>query len=178
MRAIAAISMLVAALLLAMSCASTTAADTAVTFLKVSEIAENPSVLPSEGLVNTGQPNAAVLDAAAEAGFSAVIDFRGPDEDRGLDEVAEVEKRGMRYIAIPVTGKGGVSFENAAKLDDALSDLKGPVLLHCKSGNRAAAILALREKQNGADNEAALAVGVDAGLTGLRGVVEARLAGD
>ena len=149
---------------------------TEVRHVKTSDILSDPDSLPKAGLLTTGQPDAAVLDVVAEAGFAAVIDFRGVDEDRGIDEQAEVESRGLRYVSIPVSGADDISFDNAAILDQVLSETDGPVLLHCKSGNRAAAVLALREKQNGADSEVALALGLDAGLTRHRGVVEERLA--
>lgn len=139
------------------------------------DILSGEASLPAEGIVTTGQPDAELLDVIAEAGFAAVVDFRGPDEDRGLDEKTAVEERGMRYIAIPVAGTDDISYENARLLDDALGGIDGPVLMHCASGNRAAAILALRAKQNGADAEAALQTGLDAGLTRSRKVVEERL---
>jgi uncharacterized protein (TIGR01244 family) len=151
-------------------------AITEVRHVTTSEILSNPDALPTTGLLTTGQPDSAVLDVIAEAGFGAVIDFRGVDEDRGFDEQAEVESRGLRYVSIPVSGSDDISFDNAAILDQVLSETDGPVLLHCKSGNRAAAVLALREKQNGADSESALALGLEAGLTRHRDVVEERLA--
>ena len=153
---------------------SNTAPD--VRLVKTSEILSDPDALPTTGLLTTGQPDAAVLDVVAEAGFGTVIDFRGVDEDRGIDEQAEVESRGLRYVSIPVSGADDISFDNAAILDQVLSETDGPVLLHCKIGKRASALRALREKQNGADSEAALALGIDAGLTRHRDVVEERLA--
>ena len=47
--------------------------------------------------------------------------------------------------------------------------------MHCGSGNRAGALLALREKLNGAENGAALEFGREAGLTRLEPVVIERL---
>ena len=66
--------------------------------------------------------------------------------------------------------------QNAANLDQILSDYDGPVLVHCGSGNRVGALLALRQSLLGADDEDALAYGKSAGLTGLEPVVRARLA--
>jgi hypothetical protein len=48
-------------------------------------------------------------------------------------------------------------------------------LLHCGSGNRVGALLALRESQDGADDESALEYGRSAGLTKLEPVVIKRL---
>ncbi len=151
-------------------------APTEVRHVETDLIISDSSLLPEHGILTTGQPDAAVLDAIADAGYVAVIDFRGVDEDRGIDERDAVESRGLRYVSIPVTGDAAVNYENAALLDQALGEIEGPVLLHCASGNRAAAILALREKQNGAHSDAALELGLEAGLTGHRDLVEERLA--
>jgi uncharacterized protein (TIGR01244 family) len=129
-----------------------------------------------DGITTAGQPDARQLAAAAESGFEYVIDLRGPDEDRGIDEQAVVEGLGMSYISLPVVGPDGVTYGNASALDKLLSEARGPVLIHCSSGNRAGALLALRSKLNGADNESALALGVAAGVTVLKPTVEQKLA--
>ena len=126
-------------------------------------------------LVSTGQPDEAVLASVKAAGFVAVIDMRGPSEARGIDESSAVESLGMTYVSLPVSGSGDVSFENAAALDKILSDLDGPVFMHCASGNRVGALMALRASQSGASREDALAAGKAAGLTRLEPVVAKRL---
>ena len=131
---------------------------------------------PLEGITTSGQPDAEALEQLAIQGYTTIIDLRGPDEDRTFDEPAAVEELGMDYISLPVVGAGGVTFENAALLDRLLSEAAGPVLLHCSSGNRSGALLALRAKLNGADDDAALALGRGAGLTRLESVVVERLA--
>ena len=113
--------------------------------------------------------------ALAEAGYAAVIDLRRPEENRGIEEQAEVERLGMSYVSIPVDGADGVTYDNASLLDQVLEQTEGPVLIHCGSGNRAGALLSLREKLNGADNETALAVGRAGSLTRLEPVVIERL---
>ncbi|MEO8467158.1 MAG: sulfur transferase domain-containing protein [Gammaproteobacteria bacterium] len=128
------------------------------------------------GITTAGQPSADQLAAAAKSGIKTVIDLRGLVEDRGLDERATVEKLGMSYVTLPVEGGNGVTYANATALDKLLATAKGPVLVHCATGNRAGALLALRDKLNGADNESALALGVASGLTGLKPVVEKKLA--
>lgn len=131
---------------------------------------------PLEGITTAGQPNSQQFTAAAASGFKAVIDLRGPQEDRGMDEKASVEALGMSYISLPVEGAGGVTYGNAAALDKLLAELPRPVLIHCSTGNRAGALLALRAKLNGADNESALALGVAGGVTALKPAVEQKLA--
>lgn len=131
---------------------------------------------PVAGITTAGQPNAAQLEAAAKAGFKSVIDLRGANEDRGIDEPAFVKEFGMSYVSLPIAGADDVTYANASALDKLLAKLEAPVLIHCTTGNRAGAMLALRAKLEGADRESALALGVDAGLKGLQPTVEQKLA--
>lgn len=131
---------------------------------------------PLTGITTAGQPSAAALENAAQAGFKTVIDLRGVAEERGFDERATVERLGMRYVNLPIEGAAAVTYENAAALDRLLAELPKPILLHCSTANRAGAMLALRAKHNGADNAAALELGVAAGLVGLKATVEQKLA--
>lgn len=130
---------------------------------------------PLENVTTGGQPDAASLESLAESGYTTVIDLRRPEEDRGIDESAAVEGLGMSYVSIPVDGANGVTYENAELLNQVLGQAEGPVLIHCGSGNRAGALLSLREKLNGADNETALAVGRAGSLTRLEPTVVERL---
>jgi len=130
---------------------------------------------PLQGITSAGQPTSEQFTAAAAEGFKTVIDLRPASEDHGLDEKATVEKLGMKYIVLPVSGGKDITYANAAALDKLLGEAKGPVLLHCASGNRAGALLALRAKLKGADDEAALALGVASGVTGLQPVVTEKI---
>ena len=136
-------------------------------------------VKPVDGMTSSGQPNEEVLKVFADSGYSVVIDMRGPDEDRGMDDFeGAVVATGMQYLAFPVVGAEQVSFETAAKLDALLQGIDGPVLMHCGSGNRVGAVLALRESLNGASDEESIQFGKDAGLTRLEDLVRERLAED
>jgi uncharacterized protein (TIGR01244 family) len=129
-----------------------------------------------QGVTGLGQPDEKKLEELDAAGYAAVIDLRGPDEDRGMpDERAAVEGLGMSYIALPILGASDITYENANALDELLAQFDKPVLVHCGSGNRAGALLALRAKLNGADDETALEAGRETGLQGLEGVVKERL---
>jgi uncharacterized protein (TIGR01244 family) len=130
---------------------------------------------PLPGITSGGQPDEAALESLAEAGYVAVIDLRGENENRGFDEKSKVEALGMSYLALPVSGGADVSYENASELDRMLAEIDGPVLIHCGSSNRVGALLALRHKMNGASSEEALKLGEEAGLSSLRGAVETRL---
>ena len=142
----------------------------------IAQVAEAGKVSPVDGMTTSGQPDVAALKVFADSGYAAVIDLRGVNEDRGFDQRYAVEEFGMTYVTLPIEGRPAVNFENAEKLDEILAQFDGPVLVHCKSGNRAAALLALRASLHGADDETALAVGREAGLTALEDVVRERLA--
>ncbi len=133
--------------------------------------------IPSEPrFLSGGQPDEAVLEAIAAAGFTLVVDFRGEDEDRGIDEKEIVERLGMSYVNVPVDVPDGVNFDNAATLNQLIEKNDGRVFLHCGSGNRAGAMFALRESLLGADDEEAVAAGKAAGLMRLENTVRQRLA--
>lgn len=143
--------------------------------VEIDEVVTGQAEFPASGAVSTGQPNADALKIAADAGYVAVIDLRGANEERGLDEAATVESLGMRYIALPIDDKASVNFDNAQKLDILLSEFDAPVLIHCGSGNRVGALVALRASLHGASEEEAVASGRAAGLTSLEPLVKERL---
>lgn len=143
--------------------------------LDVDKLQNSEQLQPVDGITSTGQPDADDLALVAEAGYVAVVDLRGTDEDRGIDEAAVLERLGLTYISLPLSSPDAINFENAAKLEEILAGIEGPVLLHCGSGNRVGALLALRHSQGGASDEDAVSYGRAAGMTGLEPVVRARL---
>ena len=131
-----------------------------------STIAQVPR--PLEGILSMGQPTPQQIEDAARAGVRTVINLR-TDAEGGFEwEQAAVEGLGMRYVRIPIAGADDLTRDNVKRLDDVLREdlARGQVLLHCASGNRNGALLALREAwMRGASPEAALEVGRAAGLT-------------
>ncbi|MGV8961585.1 MAG: beta-lactamase hydrolase domain-containing protein [Stenotrophomonas sp.] len=128
------------------------------------------------GLYTAGQPSAAQLREAAHNGVTTVIDLRQPDEDRGFDEAAATAQLGLRYVRLPIAGAAGITEDNARALHQLLAQEHGPVLLHCASGNRVGALLAvINTRLEGAGIEPALALGRRAGLTSLEPVTRALL---
>ena len=172
---------LLALLALALPATSVFADDDAlagVSSLKVdlAQVVELGTVSPVDGVTSAGQPDEAALEVFADVGYVAVIDIRGAGEQRGIDDEASlVEEMGMYYVPFPIEDKSAISFENARKLDALIAEHDGPVLVHCGSGNRVGALLALRASLDGADDEAAIALGKEGGLTRLEGVVRERL---
>ncbi|MGB3394438.1 MAG: sulfur transferase domain-containing protein [Stenotrophomonas sp.] len=131
---------------------------------------------PRERLFTSGQPGVQQLHEAAAAGVTTVIDLRTPQEDRGYDEQATAEKLGLRYVRLPIGGAGDINEANARTLDRLLKQDAGTTLLHCASGNRVGALLALaRARVDGASSEEALQFGRDAGLGSLEPVVRKEL---
>lgn len=158
------------------ACAEESGVDAgAAAFIDVERITAETDLAPVNGLRAAGQPDADVLQRFAEAGYAAVIDMRAEDEDRGMDEKTVVEGLGLDYILLPIDDAEDVSFDAARRLDELLSGYEGPVLVHCASGNRVGALLALRESLAGASDEVALDYGKRSGLTRLEPLVRERL---
>ncbi len=90
------------------------------------------------------QPDVSDLDVWAADGATLVVNLRSREETDGLpfDESQAVIDRGMAYLDIPVGGADGVSSEAVSRLARALADHPGPVVLHCRSGMRAAHVYA------------------------------------
>ena len=128
------------------------------------------ATVPMPGVVSGGQPTEAQIESAAERGYRTVINLR-TEQEAGFEWERElVESSGMRYVHIPVAGGDGLTRENVEALDAALAEAReeGPVLLHCGSGNRIGAMLALRAAWvEGSDPDTALQYGLGTGLTGL-----------
>ncbi len=110
-----------------------------------------------------GQPTPEGLVNARDAGVTLVINAR-PDSEMSYDEGQYVRMLGMRYVSVPFV---------PATLDDAkvaafLKEVRehdGPILLHCSSGNRVAALWAIHEiKDLGVPPEQAVARARQLGL--------------
>lgn len=130
---------------------------------------------PRPGLHTGGQPSPEQLDELAQSGVRTVIDLRGINENRGFDERSQAKALGLHYISLPIDGAADLTLANAAALRQALGNGDG-VLLHCGSGNRAGALLAMIAAQHeGASKEEALALGRKAGLTSLEPQVAEKL---
>lgn len=130
---------------------------------------------PQPGLHTGGQPSQDDLVRLKSQGVRTVIDLRGAQEDRGYDEAAEAQRLGLNYIALPISGKDDVNAANAKALGELLRAQDGDVLLHCASGNRVGALLALDAATRGVPREEALELGRKAGLTSLEPVVVEQL---
>jgi uncharacterized protein (TIGR01244 family) len=134
---------------------------------------------PRPGLYTGGQPAADTWAAMAAAGVGTVINLRPDAELAGRDEAAEVRAAGMAYHQIPVAGADGITAENADRLWALLKDAKGPVVVHCASGNRVGGLLAIAAARHGAlQPEGALALGREAGMASTEAKAKAVLSSE
>lgn len=117
-----------------------------------------------------------MLERAQQQGVTLVVRLRAEGEPLQAEQAEWAEQLGMQLVHIPVAGAAGLTQDNARALDAALAQNEGRALVHCGSGNRAGALLALRAfyVQQLAP-EQALQLGEDAGLTRLRDAVKAQL---
>jgi uncharacterized protein (TIGR01244 family) len=131
---------------------------------------------PRPGLLTGGQPSPSDWAALKAQGVTMVVNLRPDAEMAGRNEAAEVAAAGMAYVGIPVAGADAIDADNARRLWTLLKVNGAPVFVHCASGNRAGALLALGAAQSGGMTpEAALEFGRQAGLAGLEPVVRERL---
>ncbi|MDX2412372.1 MAG: hypothetical protein QNK16_08965, partial [Woeseiaceae bacterium] len=56
------------------------------TYVEIASVNESGHVEPVDGITAAGQPDVAALKVFADSGYVAIVDMRGPDEDRGMDD--------------------------------------------------------------------------------------------
>jgi uncharacterized protein (TIGR01244 family) len=145
---------------------------TATLKVDLATVVSEGTVLPVNGVSTAGQPDEAALAVFAKQGYTTVIDIRGENENRGLDEAAVVADLGMEYVNFPIAGADAINFDNARTLAAMIKAADGPVLVHCGSANRVGALLALEKSIEGASDAEALEFGTKAGMSSLKPVVE------
>jgi protein tyrosine phosphatase (PTP) superfamily phosphohydrolase (DUF442 family) len=81
-----------------------------------------------------------------------------------------VSKTGMTFIQIPIAGADDLTKEKVQAVADAIEQSNGKnTLIHCASGNRVGAVMALKAAWiDGLGAEAAISVGESYGLTSLK----------
>jgi uncharacterized protein (TIGR01244 family) len=122
----------------------------------------------------SGQPTPAAIAELKASGITTVIDLRPDAETPDLDEKAETEKAGLKYLALPIAGAADLTPANVTRFDQLLKQTATDnVLIHCASGNRVGAMLALQARWlQGKSAEESLAIGQAAGMTGLTAEVQ------
>lgn len=121
-----------------------------------------------------GTPSPNEYRLASSHNFKTVINLRGENEMDLTEHRRLAQSAGLTYVHFPVDSNEAYSKQNieafAKTIDEAQK--RGPVILHCGSGNRVGAMLALRghwlQNLSAAD---ALQLGKDAGMTSLAGKI-------
>jgi uncharacterized protein (TIGR01244 family) len=122
---------------------------------------------PRDRLITGGQPDAAAWTQLAAQGVSTVINLRPPAEMGERDEGTEVAAAGLAYREVPVAGADDITEAKGRELWSLLQRESGTVLVHCASGNRVGALIAIgAAKAGGIAPQAALELGKASGLTG------------
>jgi uncharacterized protein (TIGR01244 family) len=127
--------------------------------------AEN--VVQVKHLYFSAQPDAAGINAAKDAGVEVVINLRG-SEEMDWDEAAAVEEAGLTYYQVPISGDGPGFDQSSMQRISALvkKHHQQPLWLHCSSGNRASAWLAVHLVQDHhMDIDQSVALAQKVGLT-------------
>lgn len=148
----------------------------ATTFASTPEkkLKELPQVrFPEQHRVVSGAIDETHLEAIKAAGIQHVVSLRPAEENPSFDEPRAVAAHGLTFHAIPIKGPQSLTRDNAQALDEVLRQIGDEsALLHCSSGNRVGALIALREAWiNGQPTEEAIAIGKHWGLTALESAV-------
>lgn len=133
---------------------------------------------PNESLYCGGQPSPDQLAAfAATCPDGCIVNLRPAAEMGEWSEESLAQSLGLDYVHIPVAGPQDLSPAAVQKLAMALQQHAGKgALVHCASGQRVAALLALKAAWvDGQPADLALATGRAAGLSTLEQHVRARL---
>jgi protein tyrosine phosphatase (PTP) superfamily phosphohydrolase (DUF442 family) len=131
--------------------------------------------LPIKNLVQSadnafsgGQPSQVDLSIMKDGGIQHVVNLR-PSSEQDWNEGEIVEALGMSYHQVDVAGADDLSLANAQKFGTLINSFGSePYFVHCASGNRVGALIAINEAiANGKDIEEAIEIGKQWGLKGL-----------
>lgn len=130
------------------------------------------TLIPNENLMVGGQPTINDFHLMKSLGITQVVNLRPNSETIDFDQVALLQQLEMTYTVIPVTEIETFTPEKAEQLKKILT-LNQPTLVHCASGNRVGALIALQafwlEEASAQDS---LDKGLQAGLTKLQPDIE------
>lgn len=112
-----------------------------------------------------------------QSGIESVISLVPLAERPEFDEAKAMHHAEIGFITIPITGAADLTLDNVRKLDAALQANAGKkTLIHCASGNRVGALMALRAAWiDGLSVSEALLVGKQYGMTRLESAVMDKL---
>lgn len=137
--------------------------------------------LPTLQVVNdttlvSGELNAQAIDELKAEGVAHIINFQASDE-LSFDEAKTCQEAGIGYTHLPIANADALTQLNIMAFDKALRQQHGKkILMHCKTGNRVGAAMALRAGWlRGRKMDTALQTGKEHGLTGWEETVKNKL---
>lgn len=135
-----------------------------------------PYFRPDANTVVCGALDEEKVAALAKAGIDVVINLQ-PDEELSFDEAAAVERAGMGYEHLPISSAADLKQLKILAFDNILRQHHGKkIAVHCGSGNRVGAAIALRAGWlRGRKMDTAMERGRSHGLTKLEDEVFKRL---
>lgn len=109
------------------------------------------------------------MSSFAEYGVRNLINLRPPSETVDFNPAAWATEENIAYFTIPIAGGADLTPEHVALFHKIVERVEGePTLMHCGSGNRVGAMMALRGVwEQGMEPEQAIALGKRYGLTSL-----------
>ncbi|WP_019673053.1 beta-lactamase hydrolase domain-containing protein [Psychrobacter lutiphocae] len=136
----------------------------------------NNAKFPDANTVVSGSLTPEMVAKLAEAGIEHVINLQ-PEAELSFDEKAAVEAQGMSYTHLPIVDADDLKQLNLLEFDKVLRAHHGKkTLLHCDSGNKVGACMALRAGWlRGRKMDTAMQRGKDHGLEDLEQEVYMRL---
>lgn len=136
-------------------------------------------ITPTPNRVVTGTLDPQKLKAIASAEVPHIVSLQPHSEHPDFDEAARAQALGIQRHHRPIAGADDLDRDAALWLDRVLAAIGDEAaVLHCASGNRVGALIALRAAWiKGMPAEAAIAEGKRWGLTGLESAVRERLKG-
>ncbi|GAF54727.1 LOW QUALITY PROTEIN: hypothetical protein JCM18901_317 [Psychrobacter sp. JCM 18901] len=136
-----------------------------------------PYFRPDANTIVCGALDDEKVAALAKAGVELVINLQ-PDDELSFDEASAVEQAGMHYEQLPISGAKELKQLKILAFDNVLRQYHGKkkVAMHCGSGNRVGAAIALRAGWlRGRKMDTAMERGRSHGLTKLEQEVHNRL---
>lgn len=134
---------------------------------------------PNDNTVVTGALSQDIVNQLADAGVQTVINFQ-PNDELTFDEASAVKSANIDYVYFPITGASDLTREHIQQFDAILQAHQDQsILMHCKSGNRVGAVVALQHGWlKGEPSDKAIDIGKAHGLSGLAPDVAQRLTTD
>lgn len=135
-----------------------------------------PYFRPDDKTIVCGALDEEKITALAKSGVELVINLQ-PDDELTFDEAAAVEQAGMSYEHLPINGAAELKQLKILAFDNILRQHHGKkIAMHCGSGNRVGAAIALRAGWlRGRKMDTAMERGRSHGLTKLEQEVHNRL---